>query len=263
MASDARAYAESQGLPMAMTAALKTVLLEKPQDGKARLVELLSEGTNNFYVYNPKGKESGAKGGKEFEPSKAAVLFIEFQNEFATEGGKLYDGVKGVMESTGMLEKSVQVAEACRKAGVRVMHAAISFAEDASDNPNRNLGILGNCAASKLFTSGTWNAEFCSAMKPQDGDIIVTGKKGLDAFPGSDLESQLRKHGIETLVLAGFLTNCCVESTMRTAYEKGFDVITLIDCCATTSEDGQKVTENSFGMFSTPMTASDFTAKLG
>lgn len=64
-----------------MTAALKTVLLEKPEDGKARLVELLSEGSTGYYVHNAKGFEAGAKGGKEFDASKAAVLFIEFQNE--------------------------------------------------------------------------------------------------------------------------------------------------------------------------------------
>ncbi|KAL3904283.1 MAG: hypothetical protein SGPRY_011346 [Prymnesium sp.] len=110
---------------------------------------------------------------------------------FVSAGGKLHDDVKGVMQTTGMLEKSVQVAESCRKAGVKVMHCAITFAEDASDNPNRSLGILGNCASGKLFTSGTWNAEFCPEMTPQDGDLIINGKKGLDAFPGSDLESEV------------------------------------------------------------------------
>ena len=50
---------------------------------------------------------------------------------------------------------------------------------------------------------------------------MVEGKKGLDAFPGTNLESLLKENGIETLALSGFLTNCCVESSMRTAYEKG------------------------------------------
>jgi len=261
-ATDARAYAEEQGLPAALTAAMKTVLLEKPADGKKRLIELLSEGSTGFYVHNAKGSESLAKGGQTFVASKAAILFIEYQNEFCTEGGKLHDAVKGVMESTGILEKSADVAEACRKAGMKVMHAAITFAEDASDNPNKGLGILKGCADGKLFTAGTWNADFCDAMKPKEGDILIEGKKGLDAFPGTDLEEQLVKNGIETLVLAGFLTNCCVESTMRTAFEKGYDVITLTDCCATTGEEGQKVTEGSYGMFSTPLTAADFSAKL-
>ena len=58
-------------------------------------------------------------------------------------------------------------------------------------------------------------------MKPLKGDVVVKGKRGLDGFPGTDLESHLVKKKIETVVLSGFLTNCCVESTMRTAYEKG------------------------------------------
>merc|ERR1711988_418746 len=92
---------------------------------------------------------------------------------------------------------------------------------------------------------------------------VVKGKKGLDAFPHSDLEQQLKKAGIETVALCGSLTNCCVESTMRTACEKGFNVVTLTDCCAATSAEGHEAaTAGTFGMFSTPMTADDFKLAL-
>merc|ERR1712048_82781 len=162
-----------------------------------------------------------------------------------------------------MLEKSATVASAVRKAGGKVFHAPISFAKDASDNPNKGLGILAGCANDKLFIAGTWNTEFCDSMRPEQQDVVVVGKKGLDAFPGTDLESQLRAHGIETVVLAGFLTNCCVESTMRTAFENGFNVVTLTDCTAATSKEGQKAAiEGTYGMFSTPMSAADFVAKF-
>merc|ERR1712139_284576 len=99
--------------------------------------------------------------------------------------------------------------------------------------------------------------------KPESSDVVVFGKKGLDAFPETDLEAQLIANGIETIVLAGFLTNCCVESTMRTACEKGFNVMTLTDCTATTSTEAQKAaTEGTYGMFSVPLTASEFIAKM-
>ena len=58
-----------------------------------------------------------------------------------------------------MLDKSAEVAEKARAAGATVMHAPIMFKEDASDNPNKALGILAGCANDKLFTEGTWNAE--------------------------------------------------------------------------------------------------------
>jgi len=204
-----------------------------------------------------------AKGGAEIKPMCTALLLIEFQNEFTTEGGKMHGAVKDSMAATGMLEKAAKTAAAAREKGVTVIHAPISFAEDGSDNPNKGLGILAGCHGGKLFTEGTWNADFHESMKPADGDVVVKGKKGLDAFPGTDLESILKSKGIETLALCGFLTNCCVESSMRTAYEKGYNTITLTDCCATTSADGHKgATEGTFGMFSAPMTAEDFIAKL-
>merc|ERR1712151_958520 len=103
------------------------------------------------------------------------------------------------------------------------------------------------------------NAQICEVMKPQDNDVTISGKKGLDAFPGTDLENKLQEYGIEHIALAGFLSNCCVESTMRTACEKGFNVITLTDCTATTSPEGQQgATEGTYGMFSKPMTADEF-----
>ena len=101
---------------------MKTILMEKPANPKAKLVELLNGG-DGYYVFNSKGNEASAKGGKEFDKRKAAILFIEYQNEFTTVGGKMHDAVKGNMEVTGMLSKSATVAEACRKAGMKVMHA--------------------------------------------------------------------------------------------------------------------------------------------
>merc|ERR1711988_437288 len=68
---------------------------------------------------------SSAKGGVALDNSKTAILFIEYQNEFTTEGGKLYPAVKDVMESTGMLTKSAALATKARDAGVRIFHAPI------------------------------------------------------------------------------------------------------------------------------------------
>merc|ERR1740121_1003233 len=114
-----------------------------------------------------------------------------------------------------------------------------------SDNPNKRLGILKGCADGGLFLENTWGSEICEAMAPQEGDIVVSGKKGLDAFPGTDLEELLLKHDVHT------------------ACEKGFNVVTLADCTACTSADGQKgATEGTLGMFSAPMTSTPFLESL-
>jgi hypothetical protein len=76
----------------------------------------------------------------------------------------------------------------------------IMFKADASDNPNKRLGILAGCAKDSLFTEKTWNSEFCKEIAPKEGDVTVFGKKGLDAFPGTDLEAKYRRTA-PTLVL--------------------------------------------------------------
>ena len=144
-----------------------------------------------------------------------------------------------------------------------MFHAPISFAADGSDNPNRHLGILAGCDHDKLFTRGSWNAEICDAMRPAPEDVEVVGKRGLSAFADTDLEAALVARGIETLALGGFMANCCVESTMRDACEKGYNVVTLSDCVATTSAAGQRAAvEITYPFFSTVLNAASFAANV-
>ena len=110
---------------------------------------------------------------------------------------------------------------------------------------------------------GTWNAAICDAMRPEEGDVVVAGKRGLSAFPRTDLEAHLRARGIETVALGGFMANCCVESTMREAFERGFNVVTLTDCVATTSVAGYRAAVDiTYPLFSTPMNAASFRTNI-
>ena len=143
--------------------------------------------TFNFNVNPQKSNRKGdrtfdddiPKGGFGIDPSKCAILCIEFQNEFTTEGGKLYNSVKENMEANGMLEKSSKLAQEMRKVGVKIFHAPISFESDGSDNPNRNLGILAGCYNDQLFIKDSWNAQICQEMTPHADDVIVKGRQFL------------------------------------------------------------------------------------
>ena len=162
-----------------------------------------------------------------------------------------------------MLLKTEELLKVCREKGVACIHCPLSFDESMNDNPNKGFGLLNNVVNRKLSLRGSWNTEFYDQMKPVDGEVVITSKRGLDAFVGTDLEEVLMKLQIETVILSGFLTNGCVESTMRTAYEKGFNVITLKDCCSTTSLAGQSAaTEGTFTFFSTPLTKDELLGQL-
>jgi len=192
-----------------------------------------------------------------------ALVLIEFQNDFTSEGGVFHPAVAPVMNATNMLANAVKITEEARKKGVAILHTPITFAPGYGEITRHPYGILKGVVDNKAFVKGTWGAAIVDALAPKEGDIVIEGKRGLDAFASTNLDFVLRSKGIKTVVLGGFLTNCCVESTMRTAYEHGFDVVTLTDCCAATSnEEHTNALKFDFGMFSKPMAASDVIAAL-
>jgi ureidoacrylate peracid hydrolase len=197
------------------------------------------------------------------DPKSTALVLIEYQNDFTSPGGTLHEAVKPVMESTNMLANTKEAIAKVRGAGGMVVHAPISFAEGYGEISPEPYGILKGVVDSKSFIKGTWGAAIVDALAPEPNDIVVEGKRGLDAFASTNLDFILRSRGITTIALGGFLTNCCVESTMRTAYEKGYNVITLKDCTATLSAEEQRLAiEKNYPMFSRPMDHADFLAQL-
>lgn len=197
-------------------------------------------------------------------PATTAVLFIEYQNDFVTEGGVQHDAVKDVMASTNMLAHSVALLAAARAAGATILHAPITFAAGYPEISKAPYGIMAGILGAKAFQKDSWGAAFAEPMQPEGDDIVVEGKRGLDCFFSTNLDFILRARGITDLAIAGFLTNCCVESTMRSAYERGYRVVTLTDCTATLSEDEQRVaTTKDFAMFSRPMPHDAFLHELG
>ena len=200
----------------------------------------------------------------QLDPAKTALVLIEYQNEFTSEGGALHGAVAPVMEKTGMLPKTVALVEAARAAGVTIMHAPIMFAPGYGELSRHPYGILKGVVDGNAFVKGTWGAAIVDALAPADGDIVIEGKRGLDTFASTNLDFILRSKGIDTVVLAGFLTNCCVESTMRSAYENGYRVITLTDCTAATSaEEHDNALAYDFPMFSLPVESGAVADALG
>jgi nicotinamidase-related amidase len=197
------------------------------------------------------------------DPKRTAVVLIEYQNDFVSEGGALHGAVKDVMEETRMLDNTRRLVAAARSAGATIVHAPIAFAPGYGELSDHPYGILKGVVDSTAFVKGEWGAEIADALAPQAGDLVVEGKRGLDAFATTNLDFILRARSITTIALGGFLTNCCVESTMRTGYEKGYEVITLSDCVAATStEEHENAIRFDFPMFSDVMTSDAFADEL-
>ncbi|BEP14490.1 hypothetical protein acdb102_28010 [Acidothermaceae bacterium B102] len=198
------------------------------------------------------------------DPSTTAVVLIEYQNDFTSEGGVLHGAVSEVMDKTEMLANTQRVVEAARAAGATVMHAPITFAAGYHEISKHPYGILKGVVDGNAFVKGSWGAAIIDELAPAETDIVIEGKRGLDTFASTNLDFILRSKGITTIALGGFLTNCCVESTMRSGYENGYQVITLTDCVAATSvEEHDNALRYDYPMFSQPMTSTEFIDSVG
>lgn len=199
----------------------------------------------------------------ELNPKETALVLIEFQNDFTTEGGIFHGAVKGVMDANNMLQNTVETVKAAREAGINVVYVPISFTEDYREVTATPYGIMKGVVDNGAFKKNTWGTEFSDKLTPDQEDIVIEGKRSFCGFASTNLDFVLRGKGIQNIVLGGFLTNCCVESTMRTAYDKGYNVITLTDCCATLSQaEHDNAIKNDFPMFSQPMTHTEFISIL-
>src|SRR5690349_19065865 len=88
----------------------------------------------------------------------------------------------------------------------------------------------------KTFEYGTWGGEIRPEFEPQPGDMVALEHWGSSGFANTDLDSQLRRHGIDTLIIMGLIAHTCVEATVRYAAELGYEVTMVKDAMADYSD---------------------------
>ncbi len=159
------------------------------------------------------------------DPAHTAVVLIEYQNDFTSDGGALHGAVQPVMESTGMLDNTRSLVAAARDAGATIVHAPITFAEGFGELADP-YGILKGVVDSTVLREGLVGCRDRRRARVSGGRHRRRGQ----ARPGHVRDDEPRLHPPRArdhgpIALGGFLTNCCVESTMRTGYEKGYNVI--------------------------------------
>jgi nicotinamidase-related amidase len=168
-----------------------------------------------------------------YDPNRTAVLFVDPYNDFLSDGGKSWPLVKDVATEVGLLDNLRGVVAAGRQAGTHVVFVPHRRWQEGDyedwNHPNRNQQTV---ARLQLFAKDTWGGEFHPDFQPQDGDIVVKEHWGQSGFANTDLDFQLRQHGITHVILIGMLANTCLESTGRFAVELGYHVTLVRDATA-------------------------------
>ncbi len=142
-----------------------------------------------------------------------AILFIDPYNDFVSEGGKLYERARAVIESVGMLENLRRIGKAARDAALPVVYVPHHRArpEDFAGWQHPTPYQLGAHKA-QVFAVGSWGGEWREEFAPLPGDIVVK-EHWSSGFAGTDLDLLLRQHGVERIVLIGMIANTCLEAT--------------------------------------------------
>ncbi|MCQ9375822.1 cysteine hydrolase [Methyloversatilis sp. XJ19-13] len=190
---------------------------------------------------------------------KAALVLMELQNDFLALEGKAYPLLKTVLEENNVVSNLNALIRGARELGMPIIHTPIEFSEDYREMGADPYGILKIVKTLGAFQRGTWGAQIADSIDRHPSDIMIENKSGIDAFCGTRLDQVLRAKGITTIVLAGQLTHLCIESTMRSAYDKGYRVLSVTDATATIGMEQYRMSvEHNWPMFSLPVTHKAF-----
>jgi ureidoacrylate peracid hydrolase len=172
-----------------------------------------------------------------YEKEVTALLVIDPYNDFISEGGKVWDRIRAVAEANGCVPNMLRVLDAARKAKLRVFYA-MHHRYRAGDYENwKYIAPIQRATwVRKTFEYGTWGGEIRREFEPQPGEIVATEHWCSSGFANTDLDLQLKKHGIHQLIVVGLLAHTCVEATVRFAAELGYEVTLVRDATADYSD---------------------------
>lgn len=173
-----------------------------------------------------------------YEKETTGLVLIDPYNDFISEGGKIWDRIKGVAESNQCVPHMQQVLEAARKAGIRVFYAMHRRYHPGDYESWTYIAPIQKVAWSrKSFEYGTWGGEIRAEFEPHAGDIVAAEHWCSSGFANTDLDMQLKKHGIHKLIVMGLIVHTCVEATVRYGAELGYEVTVVRDVTASYSDE--------------------------
>ncbi len=182
------------------------------------------------------------------DANKTALLIVDMQNDFCTEGGWLHARGIDISPNRKPIAPLKAAVEACRAASIPVVWVNWGVRKDLlniapslqhAHNPRGNETNLASPVPgtrSEVIAAGSWGAAVVDEINPGTRDIQIT-KHRFSGFWDCETDAVLRNLGIRTLLIGGVNMDQCVMTTLEDASFLGYDTILLEDCTATTSPD--------------------------
>jgi gluconolactonase len=177
------------------------------------------------------------------DPERAVLIVQDLQNDVMMEGGAWADtGAPEHAKEQNVVENVKALAEACRAAGIPVMHVHY-IVEEGAPGLKVNAGLFKGVKETGGLVRGSWGAAPAEGLEPQEGDFVVE-KMRMNAWEGTRLEHLMKGLGRDTIIVTGAWTNMSVEHTARTGADKGYYMIVPEDGCSTMNADWHNASIN-------------------
>ena len=170
-----------------------------------------------------------------FDPLTTALMVIDMQRDFIDPNGFGAALGNDIKPLRAIIPPTARLIAAARGAGLPIIHTRECHAQDLSDcpttkrergKPTLRIGDLGPMG--RILVAGEPGTEIVTELKPIDGEIVVD-KPGKGAFYATNLQDQLERLGVESLIFAGVTTEVCVQMTMREANDRGYNCLLATD----------------------------------
>jgi ureidoacrylate peracid hydrolase len=165
-------------------------------------------------------------------PSSTALIVVDMQNGFCHPDGSV--GARlDISAHRAVVPRIKELVDAAHQAGLPVFWSQQQHLPgDAALKRHRLSNHLQKLEYVPCLR-GTWDAEILDDLQPSIGpDDVLIPKHRASAFYNTTLEVHLRMLGVDTLVITGVSTSYCVDSTIRDAYARDFDLLIVEDACA-------------------------------
>ncbi len=188
------------------------------------------------------------------DKARTAVLIMDYENDIV---GMMPESVQAPL-----LEKADAILKEARRAHMPVIYVVVRF-RDGYPEVNPQNKLFSGLKESGRLVEGTPGAEIDAMVAPQPGDIVVT-KRRVGAFSTTDLETILRAHNINKLVLFGISTSGVVLSTIRWAADMDYSLAVVSDLCADRDAEVHRVLmDKVFPWQATVITSKEFLKAIG
>ena len=165
-----------------------------------------------------------------------ALLVIDMQNGFVSKGGS-YDLMGlNVSKYSDVVPSLKRLIAFCRKVKIPIFYSQAVREESGIDLLTKSHRILPKSREERIkrrpiCIRGSWDAEIVEDLKPNFDDHVVIKRRD-SVFQDTEVEVWLRSLGIDSIIFAGIDTSICVESSLRDAFNHGYDVVLISDATA-------------------------------